>query len=108
RDSGVPARPPRCRAYDLCMRKLGARTAVLATVFALATAAACAPEEDSGSDGGSGGSGDTAELSECTPEDLDLYEDGTLTVGTDAPAYDPWFRNDDPSNGKGYESAVAY
>lgn len=33
---------------------------------------------------------------------------GTLTVATDSPAYDPWFRGNDPSNGKGYESAVAY
>ena len=35
-------------------------------------------------------------------------KDGTLTVATDSPAYDPWFRDNDPSNGKGYESAVAY
>ena len=35
-------------------------------------------------------------------------KDGTLTVATDAPAYDPWFSHNDPSNGKGYESAVAY
>jgi polar amino acid transport system substrate-binding protein len=34
--------------------------------------------------------------------------DGTLTVATDSPAYDPWFRHNDPSNGQGYESAVAY
>ena len=34
--------------------------------------------------------------------------DGTLTIGTDSPAYEPWFANNDPSNGKGYESAVAY
>ena len=34
--------------------------------------------------------------------------DGTLTIATDSPAYDPWFRDNDPSNGKGYESAVAY
>jgi polar amino acid transport system substrate-binding protein len=34
--------------------------------------------------------------------------DGTLTIATDSPAYDPWFRNNDPANGKGYESAVAY
>jgi polar amino acid transport system substrate-binding protein len=33
---------------------------------------------------------------------------GTLTIGTDKPAYEPWFVDDDPSNGKGYESAVAY
>jgi polar amino acid transport system substrate-binding protein len=31
-----------------------------------------------------------------------------LTVGTDSPAYDPWFQNNDPTNGKGFESAVAY
>ncbi len=34
--------------------------------------------------------------------------DGTLTIATDSPAYDPWFSHNDPSNGKGYESAVAY
>jgi polar amino acid transport system substrate-binding protein len=31
-----------------------------------------------------------------------------LTVGTDSPAFEPWFVNNDPSNGKGFESAVAY
>jgi len=34
--------------------------------------------------------------------------DGTLTVATDTPAFDPWFSNNDPTNGKGFESAVAY
>lgn len=33
---------------------------------------------------------------------------GTLTVATDNPVYTPWFENNTPSNGKGYESAVAY
>ena len=33
---------------------------------------------------------------------------GQLTIGTDSPAYEPWFVDDDPSNGQGYESAVAY
>lgn len=33
---------------------------------------------------------------------------GKLTVGTDSPAYEPWFAENDPSNGKGFESAVAY
>jgi polar amino acid transport system substrate-binding protein len=33
---------------------------------------------------------------------------GSLTVATDDPVYTPWFVNNDPSNGKGYESAVAY
>src|ERR1700688_1502794 len=43
---------------------------------------------------------------------------GKLTVGTDNPAYGPWYgggspkgskwKVNDPSTGKGYESAVAY
>jgi polar amino acid transport system substrate-binding protein len=33
---------------------------------------------------------------------------GKLTIATDSPAYTPWFVNNTPSNGKGYESAVAY
>ena len=31
-----------------------------------------------------------------------------LTVATDSPAYTPWFAHDQPKNGEGYESAVAY
>jgi polar amino acid transport system substrate-binding protein len=47
-----------------------------------------------------------------------VLESGTLTVGTDNPAYPPWFgggspkgstwKINDPSTGKGFESAVAY
>jgi polar amino acid transport system substrate-binding protein len=37
-----------------------------------------------------------------------LYKPGVLTVATDTPAFTPWFVNNTPSNGKGYESAVAY
>jgi polar amino acid transport system substrate-binding protein len=37
-----------------------------------------------------------------------LYSKGVLTIATDNPVYDPWFSNNQPSNGKGYESAVAY
>ena len=33
---------------------------------------------------------------------------GKLTVGTDKPAFPPYFVDDDPTNGKGFESAVAY
>jgi len=33
---------------------------------------------------------------------------GTLTIATDNPVYTPWFVNNTPSNGQGYESAVAY
>jgi polar amino acid transport system substrate-binding protein len=31
-----------------------------------------------------------------------------LTVATDKPAYPPWFAGNNPANGQGYESAVAY
>src|SRR5215469_16069203 len=37
-----------------------------------------------------------------------LYQHGVLTVATDKPVYPPWFDNNNPSDGKGYESAVAY
>ena len=33
---------------------------------------------------------------------------GVLTVATDSPVYEPWFISNTPSNGRGYESAVAY
>lgn len=45
---------------------------------------------------------------DCTAAHLQTLKPGTLTVGTDKPAYEPWFSGNDPSNGKGYESAVAY
>jgi polar amino acid transport system substrate-binding protein len=38
----------------------------------------------------------------------DLYHTGQLTVATDNPVYTPWFVNNRPENGKGYEAAVAY
>ena len=38
----------------------------------------------------------------------DLYTKGVLTVATDNPVFTPWFVSNKPSNGKGYESAVAY
>jgi polar amino acid transport system substrate-binding protein len=44
----------------------------------------------------------------CSPGALALHSPGVLTVGTDSPAYPPYFKNNDPSNGKGFESAVAY
>ncbi|MGI8446977.1 MAG: ABC transporter substrate-binding protein [Streptosporangiaceae bacterium] len=61
-----------------------------------------------GSSGGSASSGSTA--ASCTNAGIqkDLYAQGSLTVATDKPAYPPWFASNDPANGQGYESAVAY
>jgi len=44
----------------------------------------------------------------CTKDQLNLVTPGQLTIGTDKPAFAPWFSDDDPTNGKGFESAVAY
>ena len=44
----------------------------------------------------------------CAIPDLNLKTPGKLTIATDSPAYPPWFVDDDPTNGKGFESAVAY
>lgn len=45
---------------------------------------------------------------ECARENLTLFTPGVLTIGTDSPAYPPYFIDDDPTNGEGFESAVAY
>ena len=55
--------------------------------------------------------GRTAPVASCP-----TISSGTLTIGTDNPAYPPWFGGNeghkwkisDPYSGKGYESAVAY
>jgi polar amino acid transport system substrate-binding protein len=50
----------------------------------------------------------TASASDCTPAKLATHTQGELTVATDKPAYEPYFVDDEPANGKGFESAVAY
>ena len=51
----------------------------------------------------------TPSLSSCaTKIASEELTKGTLTVATDRPAYTPWFENNKPSNGKGYESALVY
>jgi polar amino acid transport system substrate-binding protein len=44
----------------------------------------------------------------CAKDQLQTFKDGVLTVGTDKPAFPPYFIDDDPTNGEGFESAVAY
>ncbi|MFT7835067.1 ABC transporter substrate-binding protein [Saccharothrix sp. BKS2] len=45
---------------------------------------------------------------DCTKENLATLTAGKITFGTDQPVYEPWFVDDDPTNGKGFESATAY
>jgi polar amino acid transport system substrate-binding protein len=47
-------------------------------------------------------------LEDCQADSLDTVKPGTLTIATDKPAYPPYFEDNDPTNGKGFESAVAY
>lgn len=78
------------------------------TLFAFgalaATAVACAPASETTTQASPATSGADA----CAKEGLALKSPGKLTIGTDKPAYEPWFNGDDPSNGKGFESAVVY
>ena len=72
-----------------------ARWTTLAAIAALGLAA-CAPTDDAASDP----STSDGTLATVTP--------GVLTIATSDPAYEPWVVDNDPSNGKGFESAVAY
>jgi polar amino acid transport system substrate-binding protein len=88
---------------------------------------ACAPEDDdsggasddttssSPTEETSSASAPTEEATEatglspdCAPDQLPLNAAGQLTIATDSPAFEPWFVDNDPTNGQGYESAVAY
>lgn len=44
---------------------------------------------------------------DCGPATAVTKTPGRLTIATDDPAYAPWFQDNDPSNGKGFEGAVA-
>lgn len=85
------------------------RVLAAAAVLPLALAAgACAPESDDDSPSTATDPTDSATADPCAVDSLPLRTAGQLTVGTDSPAYEPWFVDDDPTNGKGFESAVAY
>ncbi|MHC3468594.1 ABC transporter substrate-binding protein [Streptomyces sp. 7R007] len=80
------------------------RAVAAATIALLATAVGCAPQpEEKAADTPSGSTGST-----CAKGQLATKTSGKLTIATDEPAYEPWFEDDKPANGKGFESAVAY
>jgi polar amino acid transport system substrate-binding protein len=66
--------------------------------------------------GGSSSKSSPSTTTGCGRAALNLVNAGQLTVGTDNPAYPPWFggsekspwKVSDPSSGQGFESAVAY
>jgi polar amino acid transport system substrate-binding protein len=83
------------------------RLLALSAVLPL-TALACGDSEDDTVAGTEAAAGEAPDESSCQAEQLALVSEGTLTVGTDSPAFPPWFVDDDPTNGEGFESAVAY
>jgi polar amino acid transport system substrate-binding protein len=90
------------------------RLSLLALIVALAlfAAAGC------GGDEGGEAAPTTTAADPCARDQLELKEPGKLTIGTDNPAFPPWFEGgtpegsqweiNDPSTGEGFESAVAY
>jgi polar amino acid transport system substrate-binding protein len=79
------------------------RTAAVLVPLTL-LALGCAPQESSTATDTPTNADQTA--AECAQGKT--LTDGTLTIATDTPAFEPWFVDNDPTNGKGYESAVAY
>ena len=98
------------------MRKL----ATLLLVLALSIlAAGCGSDDDETSPAATTEAATTgASAGDCTKESVETIEDGRLTIGTDNPAFPPWFEGgtpegsdweiNDPATGEGFESAVAY
>jgi polar amino acid transport system substrate-binding protein len=85
-------------------------TLAIASVLALLLLAGCggSSSSSSSSSGGDEGEATTAGAADCTPKSMDTKTAGVLTVATDKPAYPPYFEDDEPANGEGFESAVAY
>jgi polar amino acid transport system substrate-binding protein len=87
-----------------------AAMAAIAMLAASAGLAGCASESSSSSAASGTSSSASAAAASCSNSAIQsqLYTKGVLTVATDKPVYPPWFVNNKPANGQGYESAVAY
>jgi polar amino acid transport system substrate-binding protein len=93
--------------------------ALLVAVLAV-FAAGCGgdDDDDGGSAAGTTTAAETSGDEACAKDQLDLVSSGKLTIGTDNPAFPPWFDGgtpkgskweiNDPSKGQGFEGAVAY
>jgi polar amino acid transport system substrate-binding protein len=86
-------------------------------LLAFAAAAAVAATAGCGGTSSTPTTTSKAAASSCAKSQLKLVKAGQLTIGTDNPAYPPWYAGgtkssfwklNDPSNGKGFEPAVAY
>jgi polar amino acid transport system substrate-binding protein len=82
------------------------RLLITLLVAAALTVAACGDDDDPAP--AQQQAAETPTGPSCEKADLELKTSGELTIGTDKPAFPPYFVDDDPTNGKGFESAVAY
>jgi polar amino acid transport system substrate-binding protein len=81
---------------------------VLALAAVIAVVAACAPEDDPTAQPTQSGPAPTESSDPCAPDGLPTQTKGKLTIATDQPVYEPWFTDDKPESGKGFEGAIAY
>lgn len=81
------------------MKRLSLTFLLLAALFVFG----CGSSTDSSSSTSA-----SAGAADCPKGKLPTEKQGVLTVATDKPAYPPYFENDEPANGEGFESAVAY
>jgi polar amino acid transport system substrate-binding protein len=88
-------------------RRAGLLAPAAVAVAALLTAA-CAPADQPSASAPSAAAGASGTAAACAPGFLPTRAAGTLTIGTDQPVYQPWYVDDKPENGQGFESAVAY
>jgi polar amino acid transport system substrate-binding protein len=90
---------------------LSRRTLVaLLAVAALTTACAAEddPDDQAGTTTSPSASGSTsASADPCAKDTLQTTTPGRLTIATDKPVYEPWFVDDKPESGEGFEGAVA-
>jgi polar amino acid transport system substrate-binding protein len=91
-----------------------ARPVVALLALAAALLTACAPSDDkasgsgaSASATGSAGASASATADACAKGSLQTTKPGTLTIATDKPVFEPWFVDDKPESGQGFEGAVA-
>ncbi|HEX3548100.1 MAG TPA: ABC transporter substrate-binding protein [Mycobacterium sp.] len=75
------------------------KLAALAAATTLTAATACAPAAERTARTGT---------DHCTKDSLGTQYSGIFTFGTDQPVYPPWYMADNPANGEGFESALAY
>ena len=52
--------------------------------------------------------GEAAGVDGCSPDELETFEPGTLTVATGDPVFPPWMLDDDPEGGEGFENGLIY